>query len=170
MRIFIILIIMMILSCSVTQNSINNSKMSTLEIISKLNIENSIDRKKIDEDLFKKDSNPDFTLFSYKKKNSSLPYLILKYTPSDKFISAVYFPTLESKKLNKEELFRVFVAHDWEKKEENLSEHDLTLKVMHLSKQKNVLFGFYEIKDRSIQFVYVGSESAPASFNDLFLF
>jgi hypothetical protein len=66
MRIFIILIIMMILSCSVTQNSINNSKMSTLEIISKLNIENSIDRKKIDEDLFKKDSNPDFTLFSYK--------------------------------------------------------------------------------------------------------
>ncbi len=96
--------------------------------------------------------------------------MILKYTPSDKFISALYFPTLESKKLNKEELFRVFVAHDWEKKEENLSEHDLTLKVMHLSKQKNVLFGFYEIKDRSIQFVYLGTGAAPASFNDLFLF
>ena len=108
---------MMILSCSVIQNSINNSKMSTLEIISKLNIENSIDRKKIDEDLFKKDSNSDSIIFSYKKKNSSLPYLILKYTPNDKFISALYFPTLESKKLNKEELFRVFVAHDWEKRE-----------------------------------------------------
>jgi uncharacterized protein with WD repeat len=118
MRIFIIpIIMMMILSCSVIQNSINNSKMSTLEIISKLNIENSIDRKKIDEDLFKKDSNSDSIIFSYKKKNSSLPYLILKYTPNDKFISALYFPTLESKRLNKEELFRVFVAHDWEKRE-----------------------------------------------------
>ena len=157
-------------SCSLSQKSIYDSKISTLKIITTMSSENGLDRKELNFDLIKTEKKSDSIIYSFKKKNNYLPYLISKYSEGGKFISALYFPTLEHKIIKKEELFDVLGLNGWEKKQDQLSAHDLTLKVLYLNKFKNVMFGFYEINERNVQFIYVGSDADPASFRDLFLF
>lgn len=111
-----------------------------------------------------------FILHSYRKKKDSEAYLIIKLNNKGNFVSAVYYPFLEQIELKKEDIFKMFETQDWKRKTENVAHDDMTQKVYYLSKKENVLFGFYEIDQRKVHFVSIGSEYECETIVDMFLF
>lgn len=72
--------------------------------------------------------------------------------------------------MRKEEVFKEVGDLGWEKSEKHVSHDDLTIKALYLNKQRKILFGLYEINDREIHFIQVGSELELVEMKDFFLF
>lgn len=157
-------------SCTFTSKNVTSSYESTLEKLVKLQGEQLPNISRIPQNYHEVVKERDFEFHSYRRDTKSEPYLIIKLDSRGGFISALYYPFLEKVKLNRETFFKIVPAVDWVKNESPLSADDRTLKTSYYSIQKNILLGVYEINDREIHFVQLGSQAEPARLNDQFLF
>lgn len=157
-------------SCTFNSQNITNSYESTLEKLLKLQGEQLPNISRIPQNYHEVEKERGFEFHSYRREKKSEPYLIIKLDSRGGFVSALYYPFLENVKLNRETFFKIVPTVDWVKNEYPLSADDRTLKTSYDSIQKNILLGVYEINDREIHFIQLGSQAEPARLNDQFLF
>jgi hypothetical protein len=157
-------------SCTFISKNVTNSYESTLEKLVKFQGEQLPNISRLPQNYHEVEKERDYEFHSYRRDKNSEPYLLIKLNSKGAFISALYYPLLENVKLNKETFFKIVPAVDWVKNEYPLSADDRTLKTSYYSIQKNILLGIYEINDREIHFVQLGSQVEPAKLNDQFLF
>lgn len=174
MRLSLIFLLLVVTCCGCSLGSKTTRVLlrdcSTLREILKIRKMETVDLSCFKNDLHEIKQEAEFTYYSYFKKKEKIPYLIIKLKNQRLFMSALYYPAGEMINISKDHLFELFTVSDWKREEEQVSPDDKTLKVYFLSKLENILFAYYEINQKEIHFISVGSSLEPETIKDLFIF